>query len=69
MYSDTKHKDRKHYCIHCLQNFTTDEILDNHKEQFLLINGTQAVNYESGTIKFTNCEKQIPLPFKIYADT
>ena len=69
MYSDTKHKDRKRYCIHCLQNFTTDEILDNHKEQFLLINGTQAVNYESGTIKFTNCEKQIPLPFKIYADT
>ena len=69
MYSDTKHKDRKHYCIHCLQNFTTDEILDNHKEQCLLINGTQAVNYESGTIKFTNCEKQIPLPFKIYADT
>ena len=29
----------------------------------------QAVNYESGTIKFTNYEKQIPIPFKIYADT
>ena len=40
MYSNTKHKDRKHYCMHCLQNFTTDQILDNHKEQCLLINGT-----------------------------
>ena len=35
----------------------------------MLINGCQAVNYESGTIKFTNYNKQIPILFKIYADT
>ena len=40
MYSSTKHKERKHYCMHCLQNSTRDEILDNHKKQCLLINGT-----------------------------
>ena len=34
----------------------------------LLINGCQ-VNYESGIIKFTNYNKQIPILFKIYADT
>ena len=52
----------------CLQNFTTKEILSNHKKQCLLINGCQVVIYESGTMKFTNHNKQIPTLFKIYAD-
>ena len=69
MFSRTKHKSKKHYCMSCLQNFTTEEILSNHKKQCLLINGCQAVNYESGIIKFTNYNKQIPILFKIYADT
>ena len=69
MYSSTKHKGRKHYCMHCLQNFTTEEILDKHKKRCLLINGTQAVNYESEIIKLKNYEKQVPIVSKIYADT
>ena len=52
-----------------LQSFTTEEILSNHKKQCLLINGCQAVNYELGTIKFTNQNRQIHILFKIYADT
>ena len=35
----------------------------------LFINGCQAVNYESGILKLTNYNKQIPTLFKIYADT
>ena len=35
----------------------------------MLINGCQAVKYESGLIKFTNYNKQIPILFKIYTDT
>ena len=31
MFSRTKHKDKKHYCMSFLQNFTTEEILSNHK--------------------------------------
>ena len=56
MYSkkNKKHKDKKHFCMSCLQNFTTKEILNKHKEQCLLINETQAVKYETGTIKFKN---------------
>ena len=69
MFSRTKHKGKKHYCMSCLQNFTTEEILSNRKKQRLLINGCQAVNYELGIIKVTNCNKQIPILFKIYADT
>ena len=53
----------------CLQRFTKEEILNQHKKQSLLINGCQAVNYESGTIKFTNHNKQIPILFKIHAET
>ena len=69
MYSKTKHKDRKHFCMSCLQNFTTKEILNNHRERCLLINDTQAVKYETGTIKFKDFNKQIPMPFKIFADS
>ena len=70
MYSKTKHKDRRHFCISYLQNFSTKEILNKHKEQCLLINETQAVKYEIETIKFIkNFDKQIPIPFQIYADT
>ena len=53
----------------CLQSFTTEEILSNHKKQCLLINGCQAVNYKSRIIKFTNHDKQIPILFRIYVDT
>ena len=53
----------------CLQNFTTKEMLNNYRERCLLINDTQAVKYETETIKFKNFNKQIPAPFKVYADT
>ena len=68
MFSRTKYKDQKHYCMSCSQNFTTEEISSIHKKQCLLINGCQAVKYESGTMKFTNYHKQIPILFKIHAD-
>ena len=55
--------------MHFLQNFTTEEVLSNNKKRCLLINGTQAVNYESGTIKFTNYEKPVPVIFKISTNT
>ena len=71
MYSKSKAKDsyKKHFSMACLQNFTTKKVLSNHKKQCLLINGCQAVNYDSETIRFTNYEKQVPIPFKINADT
>ena len=53
----------------CLQNFPTKQVFNNHRDRCLLINDTQAVKYETGIIKFKNYEKQIPIPFKIYADT
>ena len=37
-------------------------------EVCLRINGAQSVRLEKGTIEFNNYFKQIPVPFKIYAD-
>ena len=39
-----------------------------HKENCLSINGKQSVKLEKGIIEFENYFKQIPVPFKIYAD-
>ena len=68
MFSRTKQRQKA--LLHVLfTKFYYKEILSNHKKQCLLINGCQAVKYESGMIKFTNYNKQIPILFKIYADT
>ena len=39
-----------------------------HKEDCLSINGKQSVKLEKGITEFENYFKQIPVPFKIYAD-
>ena len=43
-------------------------MLIKHKENCLSINGKQSVKLEKGIIEFKNYFKQIPVPFKIYAD-
>ena len=42
--------------------------MTKHKEDCLSINGQQSVNLEEGIIEFKNYFKQLPVPFKIYAD-
>ena len=49
--------------------FQEQKTLSHNKKQCLLKNGCQAIQYESGTVKFTNYNKQIPILFKIYAAT
>ena len=65
----TKNVHKKHFCMSCLQNFTTKEILNSHRERCLLINSAQAVKYETGTTKLKKFNKQMPIPFKVYADS
>ena len=43
-------------------------VLTEYKKDCLSINGKQSVKLEEGTIEFENYFKQIPIPFKIYAD-
>ena len=67
MFHKTKNKNKKWFCKSCLQCFSSKNVLTEHKEVCLSINGAQSVRLEKGTIEFKNCFKQIPVPFKIYA--
>ena len=37
LFSKTKHKDKKQFCMSCLQNFSTKEMLYNHRQCCLLM--------------------------------
>ena len=71
MYNQTKHKERKHFCMYCLQCFSSERVLTDHKENCIQVNGTQAIKMptkDDNTLKFNNFHKQLPVPFVIYAD-
>ena len=44
MYNQSKHKERKHFCMYCLQCFSSERILAKHTNNCLMINGKQAIN-------------------------
>ena len=71
MYNQSKHKERKHFCMYCLQCFSSEKILANHVNNCLTINGVQAINMPKqgeNILKSNNFHKQLPVPFVIYAD-
>ena len=68
LFHKTKNKNKKRFFKSCLQCFSSENALTEHKEDCLIINGKQSVKLEKGTIEFENYLKQIPVPFKVYAD-
>ena len=68
IFHKTKNKNKKYFCKSCLQFFSSKNVLTEHKEACLRINGAHSVRLEKGTIEFKNYFKQIPVPFKFYAD-
>ena len=72
MYNQTKHEHRKDFCMYYLQCFSSsDNMLKNNQENCLVYNGQQAIKMpEKGDnmLKFNNVQKQLPVPFVIYAD-
>ena len=71
VYNQSKHKERKHFCMYCLQCFSSIEILDAHRKDCIVISGKQAIkmpNEDENRVEFINHKKQIPVPFVIYAD-
>ena len=49
MFHKTKNKNKKYFCKSFLQFFSSKNVLNNHKEVYLRINGTQSVKLEKGT--------------------
>ena len=68
MFLKTKNKNKKYFCKSYLQCLSSKNVLAEHKKVCLSINGAQSVRLEKGTIEFKSYFKQIPVPFKIYAD-
>ena len=70
MFGQTKHEHKKYFCMNCLQCFSREDVLTEHKNNCLSINGKQAINMpEKGDkVFFKNHQKQLPVPFVIFAD-
>ena len=68
MRNKTKCRTKKHFCKYCWQCFSSERVLIEHKKICLKINGEQGVKLKSGSIEFKNHFKQLPFPFKLYAD-
>ena len=69
MYNITKHKEKKWFCMRCLQHFSSEFVLNKHKVNCLMINDKQKIALNSGYISFKNYSNKIRVPFKIYADS
>ena len=71
MFNQTKHEQKKYFCMSCLQCFGSERILNTHKNNCIQVNGAQAVKMpdkNNNILKFNNFHKQQPVPFVIYAD-
>ena len=70
MHNQTKNNGRKHFCMYCLQGFSSERVLNNHKVDCIEINGKQSIKMPApgSTIAFKNYRRQLPAPFVIYAD-
>ena len=70
MYNQTKHEERKHFSMYCLQCFKSEIVLNNHKENCITINGAQATKMPEADdmVYFKNYHKELAAPFAIFAD-
>ena len=70
MRNHTKHHGTKEFCMHCLQSFSTKEVLAKHKENCLSINGKQGIQMpkKGSNVQFQDHHRQMPALFVVYAD-
>ena len=64
LFNKTKSKNKKWFCMRCLQHFSSESVLKKHKENCLVINGEQRVKLSGRIIKFKNYSRQMKVPFK-----
>ena len=71
MYNQSKHQHHKHFCLSCLQCFSSKDVLEKHTTTCLIINGKQAINMPKkgkNILKFNNNYSQERVASVIYAD-
>ncbi len=65
----SKNNHKKHFCLSCMNGFTTSEILKNHQKVCLSQKNQTCVYPKPGeTTKFKNYERLHEVPFTVYAD-
>ena len=65
----SNHQHKKHFCLICMNGFTTNEILKNHQEVCLTHKIQTNVYPNPGEhIKFRNHKRLHDVPFAVYAD-
>ena len=52
MFNKTKYEEKKYFCKCCLQCFSSESVLSEHKQDRLVINGKQNVKLKKGFITF-----------------
>ena len=52
MFNQTKHEHRKYFCMYCLQCFSREDVLTEHKNNCISINSKQAINMPEKVIKY-----------------
>ena len=63
------HKAKRHFCLKCMNGFSTSEILESHQEDCLQSDTQTHVYPKPGdTTKFRNFERLHDIPFTVYAD-
>ena len=68
MFNVNKHKEKKWFCMMCLQHFSSEIILEKHKDDCLVVNREQRVKLDGGCVEFKNYANKLRVSFKIYAD-
>ena len=70
MFTFTKYKETKYFCMRCLHCFSSEVLLEKHIPDCYLLNGTQKIELPKPGSKvfFRNYHRIQPVPFVIYAD-
>ena len=68
LFHKTNNKNKKYIFQGYLECFNRKNLLTDHKQISLSVNGTQSERLEKVTTEFKNYFQQIPVLFKVYAD-
>ena len=68
MCNKTKNRNKNYFYKCFLQCFSREQVLMEHKENCLKVNGKQSVEFKSGSISFKNYFKELPIHFKTCVD-
>jgi len=71
MFNQTKHEHGKHFCLYCLQCYSSENVLNKHKNDCIVIGCEQAIRMPSqgeNIVRFQNYNRQLQIPFVMDAE-